>query len=143
MAIWGIVSFRSQEPAVGASVVLTGEVIDLGCYLADGAAGPGHAACAKQCIENGVPVGLKVKGGKIYLLVANNIPPHGSLNDQLSQYAAKTVMISGVVAKRGGIRALEGARLAGQIESSRGHNAAVDDKNVCCSGMKWPLQASL
>ena len=43
----------AQAPPQTATV--RGEVIELECYLASGARGPGHAACARKCIEAGRP----------------------------------------------------------------------------------------
>ena len=70
------------------AALVTGEVIDLACYFDDGGSGPDHAACARMCIASGLPVGLKAKNGKIYVLIGRNEPPsaepaakHELLND--------------------------------------------------------------
>ena len=42
-------------------VTVTGEVLDMACYLDHGATGEKHADCAKTCIESGLPVGIKGK----------------------------------------------------------------------------------
>ena len=34
----------------------TGEVVDLACYVAQGAKGADHAGCAKSCVKNGQPL---------------------------------------------------------------------------------------
>ena len=45
--------------ADAATVTVTGEVLDMACYIDHGATGAKHAECAKTCIESGLPVGLK------------------------------------------------------------------------------------
>gem|GEM_PF-6621982 len=47
----------SSEPA------RTGEVVDMACYLDHGATGEKHAECARECIESGLPVGIKGTDG--------------------------------------------------------------------------------
>ena len=55
------------------SETLTGEPIDISCYL-KGQSGPGHAGCATTCVtERGLPAGFVVKDGdktQIYLVLA-------------------------------------------------------------------------
>jgi hypothetical protein len=97
---------------------VTGEVIDMACYFDDGASGPGHAECARMCIASGLPVGLKGKDGKIYVLIGNQLPPssqpaakHESLNAQLAPYAAKIVTVSGTIVSKKGVNVIENAQL--------------------------------
>jgi hypothetical protein len=97
---------------------LTGEVIDVACYFDDGASGPAHAACARRCIESGLPVGLKTKDGRIYVLIGEQIPPgpqpgpkHESFNAQLARYVAMVVTVSGTLVSKEGVNVVENARL--------------------------------
>ena len=50
----------------------TGEVVDLACYVAQGAKGPDHAGCAKSCVKNGQPMGLLTDDGTLVLLAADH-----------------------------------------------------------------------
>ena len=59
---------------------ITGEVLDLACYVDHGATGEKHADCAKKCIASGLPVGLKADDGKTYLLIGEHVP----LNKELT-----------------------------------------------------------
>ena len=43
------------------NVTVKGEVIDMVCYTDSGASGKDHADCAKTCISEGLPVGLRAK----------------------------------------------------------------------------------
>jgi hypothetical protein len=100
------------------TALVTGEVIDLACYFDDGASGPAHAACARACIASGLPVGLKTKNGKIYVLIGKQEPPqpqpaakHETLNARLAPYAAKIVTVSGTIVTKEGQNVIENAEL--------------------------------
>jgi hypothetical protein len=107
------------ESRLAASV--TGEVIDMACYFDDGASGPDHAICARMCIASGLPVGLKGKDGKIYVLIGKQVPPssqpaakHESLNAQLAPYAAKIVTVNGTIVRKKGVNVIENAQLVSE-----------------------------
>jgi hypothetical protein len=85
---------------------LTGEVVDLMCYVENGAKGDGHKGCAEKCIKGGGPVGL-LSGDQVYLVVGD----HKSLNDELAPHAAKTVTLKGKVSERSGMKMITDAKL--------------------------------
>ena len=93
--------------ADGSTVTITGEVLDMACYIAFNLSGPEHADCARTCIKNGLPVGIKAPDGKAYLLVGANEP----LNNQLADYAAKTITVKGKIRQRDGFLMLDQATL--------------------------------
>ena len=93
--------------AAPAVVTVTGEVLDLACYLDHGAHGAKHADCAKTCIDSGLPVGLKDSAGKVYLLIGEHKP----LNKELAAYAAKTITVKGKLVSRDGINLLANAEI--------------------------------
>jgi hypothetical protein len=97
--------FAPSRISEGAPVTITGEVLDMACYIASNLSGPEHADCARTCIKNGLPVGIKAPDGKAYLLVGTNEP----LNAQLADYAAKTVTVKGIVRRRDGFLMLDQA----------------------------------
>lgn len=84
---------------------ITGEVLDLACYVDHGATGDKHEGCAKKCIEGGLPVGLKADDGKTYLLIGEHVP----LNKELAAHAGKKITVEGKVASRDGINLIENA----------------------------------
>ena len=84
---------------------ITGEVLDLACYVDHGSTGEKHADCAKKCIASGLPVGLKADDGKTYLLIGEHVP----LNKELTPYAAKKITVEGKVVSRDGINMIENA----------------------------------
>jgi hypothetical protein len=86
-----------------AEKTVTGEVLDMACYLDHGAHGEKHAGCATKCIKSGLPVGLKTAEGKTYLLIGDHMPA----NEELAEHAAKTITVRGKLVERDGISALE------------------------------------
>jgi hypothetical protein len=87
----------------GSTVTVTGEVLDMACYLDHGASGEKHAGCAEKCISSGLPVGLKSADGTVYLLIGEHKPA----NAELAPYAAKTITVKGKFVNRDGINLLE------------------------------------
>jgi hypothetical protein len=86
---------------------ITGEVVDMMCYLDHNAIGEKHGgSCGTTCIKNGGPVGI-VSDGKAYLVVGEHKP----MNDQLADYCGKTITLKGKLAERGGIVMLENAEI--------------------------------
>ena len=90
-----------------ASKEVTGEVVDMMCYVDHNAVGEKHGqSCGAKCIKNGGPVGI-VSDGKAYLVVGEHKP----MNDQLAEYCGKTVTLKGKMADRGGIAMIENAEV--------------------------------
>jgi hypothetical protein len=89
-----------------ASKEVTGEVVDLMCYVDHKATGDKHAACGTKCIKGGGPVGI-VENGKAYLVVGEHKP----INDQLADSCGKTITLKGKVAERDGLTMLENAEI--------------------------------
>jgi len=86
---------------------VSGEVVDLMCYLDHGAKGDKHAGCAQKCISSGGPVGLLTAEGQLYLVIGQHKP----LNDQLAPLAAKTVTLKGKVVEKNGMKMIENAEI--------------------------------
>jgi len=97
----------AQEPSKEkAEKEITGEVVDMMCYVDHSAKGEKHAACAAKCIRGGGPAGITSEG-KTYLVVGDHKP----MNDQLAEYAGKTITLKGKVAERDGISMIENAEI--------------------------------
>jgi hypothetical protein len=91
----------------GASKEVTGEVVDMMCYVDHNAVGEKHGqSCGAKCIKSGGPVGI-VSDGKAYLVVGEHKP----MNDQLAEYCGKNITLKGKLAERGGIAMLENAEI--------------------------------
>ena len=89
----------------GETKKISGEVVDMACYVDHNATGEKHGDCAKKCITSGLPVGLKADDGKTYLLIGEHKP----LNSELAEYAAKKITVEGKVVSRDGINMIENA----------------------------------
>src|SRR5436853_4370095 len=82
---------------------ITGEVVDMMCYIDHSAMGEKHGgSCGSTCIKSGGPVGI-VSEGKAYLVVGEHKP----INDQLAEYCGKTITVKGKLAERGGVAMIE------------------------------------
>ncbi len=91
----------------GASKEVTGEVVDMMCFVDHNAVGEKHGqSCGAKCIRSGGPVGI-VSQGKAYLVVGE----HKSINDQLADLCGKNVTLKGKLAERGGIAMIENAEV--------------------------------
>ena len=89
-----------------ATKTVTGEIVDMMCFVDHNAAGDKHAACAAKCIKGGGPVGISSEG-KTYLVVGEHKP----MNDELAEYAGKTITLKGKVSQREGVLMLANAEI--------------------------------
>src|ERR1700736_5746948 len=90
----------------GASKEVTGEIVDLMCYVDHAATGDKHAACGTKCIKNGGRVGI-VRIGKAFWVAGEQKP----INEQLADSCGKTITLKGKVAERDGMTMLENAEI--------------------------------
>jgi predicted lipoprotein with Yx(FWY)xxD motif len=96
-----------KSDAAAAEKTVTGEIVDMMCYVDHNAMGDGHgSACGAKCIKNGGPVGI-VENGKAYLVVGEHKP----INDELADSCGKTITLKGKFVERGGIALLENAEV--------------------------------
>ncbi len=105
---WPILAAEDEEKAAsGKETTITGEVLDMVCYLDSAKSGEEHAKCARRCIESGTPVGLKAEDGKTYVLIGEHKP----MNKELSEYAGKIITVRGKVASRNDVNMIENAEI--------------------------------
>jgi len=96
---------RASAPAADAALeTLTGEVVDLACYVPHPATskGNGHRKCADTCLKKGMPMGLVTADKQVYLLLENHDNPKPY--SQLKEKAAETVTVEGTKASEGGVQ---------------------------------------
>ena len=89
----------------GKTETLSGELVDMACYLGHGAKGPKHAECAKMCVlKDGAPLGVLTNAGKLYLVVADhaNEAPYASAKE----LAGTDAKVTGRVVRSGGLPAV-------------------------------------
>ena len=94
----------------GKVATVTGEVIDVSCFLQLHKRGEKHVACGTKCIQNGQPIGLVDDAGNVYVLFAE---AHDSRRDgqvdlktTFLPLLAKRVTVTGLVQDQKGARAL-------------------------------------
>ena len=98
-AALSIPSFAQKE-----NTTVTGELLDMDCYMASGAHGDGHKSCADMCIKGGGPMGVLTSDGKVYLLLANDSKKDAY--EETKKHAGEQVTVTGVVAEKDGIKGL-------------------------------------
>lgn len=87
------------------TVTMTGEVLDLSCYLGHGAKGKPHQKCAKACLlEKKVPAGLLLDDGSVLLLVPDH--KHEAAFKPVGGLAAERVSVRGRKVVSGGLPGL-------------------------------------
>jgi len=102
-----IAADAEHEGDSAASKEVTGEVVDMMCYVDHNAVGEKHGqSCGAKCIKSGGPVGI-VSDGKAYLVVGEHKP----INDELAEYCGKNITVKGKLAERGGIAMLENVEI--------------------------------
>ncbi|HTO90622.1 MAG TPA: hypothetical protein VMJ70_05775, partial [Candidatus Sulfotelmatobacter sp.] len=97
--------------ASGKPAAVTGEVVEVSCYLQLGKRGEAHIPCGTKCINNGQPIGLVDAQNNLYLLFAEEHDPRRdgqvTLKDAFLPLLAKQVTVNGMMTQmKGGIRAL-------------------------------------
>lgn len=108
-AVWADESHKhdTAESKGAVKVTMTGEIVDMACYSAHEGKGAKHAACAKECVLGGAPIGLLTEDGKVYLLLENHSKP--KLKKPYKEARGKvteTVTIMGDRYDRGGVPAI-------------------------------------
>jgi hypothetical protein len=92
-------------PAAAADSV-TGEVVDLACYLVhpQSSTGAGHKKCAEVCLKKGMPAGLLTADKQLYLLLEDhdNQKPYATVRDK----AAQTVTVEGEKVTQNGMQGI-------------------------------------
>ena len=85
---------------------IKGEVIDVSCYVAQGAKGLDHKTCALACLGAGEPAGILEEGtGKVYLVVTGDHTTNPST--KMLPYVAKMVEATGTVNEKGGVATID------------------------------------
>lgn len=88
------------------AVTLTGEVVDITCYMQHpaSATGPDHAKCAKSCISKGLPIGFLAENGTLYNLIGKE---HEPVAATVADHLGAKSKVTGVVVESHGMKAIE------------------------------------
>lgn len=95
---------KHDEKAEGPAQTVSGELVDMACYLGHGSTGAKHEKCSKMCVKGGAPLGVLTKDGQLYLVVVDHADetPYAAAKD----LAGENAMLTGHVVKKGGLQAL-------------------------------------
>jgi len=96
----------SPVTAVRAADTVSGEVVDLACYMAHPAsgAGAGHRKCADTCLKKGMPMGILTDDKQVILVLEDHENPKPYA--QLKEKAAEKVTIEGDRVTQGGLQGI-------------------------------------
>jgi len=83
----------SHMMSPGKNVTLTGNVVDLSCYVGSGLHGTGHAACAKACLLKGQPFGIQTSDGNIVTILGSG--PNDNPNAKVLPFVERKVTVTG------------------------------------------------
>ena len=83
---------------------ISGEIIDLSCYVDHRAKGMGHKACATSCAKKGLPMGILTDDDQIYLLVEDH--EKSNAYKAIITKAAQVITVHGRIVDMGGLKAL-------------------------------------
>ncbi len=102
---------EEQQPLQqGKVATVTGEIVDVSCYLQLNKRGQGHIACGSGCVRNGQPIGLVTADRQLYLIVPEEHDPRrGGLVDIRAFFAdhmGQTAMVTGMLVVKDGYRAI-------------------------------------
>jgi hypothetical protein len=89
----------------GKETTISGEVVDVGCYLKDGAKGEEHQACAEACAKAGSALGILTDKGKLYVSIMPDDHAAGP-NAKLMESIGKKVDATGIVRSKGGVQGI-------------------------------------
>jgi hypothetical protein len=103
MVLAGLLA-ASGLSAQSKDVTVKGEVLDQHCYMIHHGTGPDHAACSNACMNRNVSIGFLADSGQFYLLLGETLV---SVKDQVAGMAGKPAIVTGVIAERDGIKAIQ------------------------------------
>ena len=96
---------KAMEKAKEKETLVTGEVVDVSCYLHQGAKGEGHKDCAVACAKAGGAVGILTADGKLYVSLLPDDHKAGP-NAVLMDHITHTVTAKGMVRSKGGVNGM-------------------------------------
>ncbi len=100
----------AQKPLAGKPATITGEVVDLSCYLQLGKHGAAHAPCGSKCIAAGEAIGILTKTGQLYMAMAEE---HDARRDGKTTFRkvaadnfAKVITVTGTTTTVNGVKTI-------------------------------------
>ena len=97
------ISLTSLLPKKFETKTVTGEILDMKCYMTSGEHGDSHKDCAQMCLKGGSPMGILAEDSKVYLLVeGKNSAPY----EEARKHGGETMMVTGTLSEKNGVQAL-------------------------------------
>jgi hypothetical protein len=81
---------------------ISGEVVDVACYMHRGAKGEEHKGCAEACAKGGGSLGILTDDGKLYVTLFPDDHAAGP-NAMLMDHISHKVKATGMVRSKGGV----------------------------------------
>jgi len=94
-----LVSFIGKN----ADKTVTGEILDMKCFMTNGDRGEGHKDCAAMCIKGGQPMGIIDADNKVYLLLEGK---NAAAFEEAKKHAGETITATGALSEKSGVQAL-------------------------------------
>lgn len=94
------------------AITVSGEIVDLACYLSKGSKGKRHKACAELCAKKGMPLGVLTESGDVYLLIEDHDNPDPY--DTVKGLAGDQAEVSGKKFIKGGVQSILVSAAKGQ-----------------------------
>lgn len=106
LVLAGAKGVEAGDHGEGKEVTIKGEVLDMFCFMKhpDSGQGPGHAKCAKSCINKGLPVGFLVEDGAVYLVIGKDHEPASKL---IVDFAGRQSLLTGMIYEHHGVKSIE------------------------------------
>lgn len=109
LALASLISFLlpmslASRAAAQEAVTVSGEVVDLACYLSKGSKGKRHKQCAVLCAKKGLPIGVLTDAGDVYLLIEDHDDP--APYEAAKELAGERATVSGKKFTKGGVQSV-------------------------------------
>ncbi|GEM_PF-381885 len=96
--------------AGGKVLTVTGELVEVSCYLQLGKRGEKHIPCGTKCLQNGQPFGLLTAKNQLYIIMAEEHDPRrdakADLREALVPLISKQVRVTGMHTMNNGYHAI-------------------------------------
>jgi|CXWL01.1.fsa_nt_gi hypothetical protein len=83
---------------------VSGELVDMACYMNHEGKGEKHTKCAEMCVKGGSPLGMVTSEGQVYLLVNDHDKEKAFAEAKL--LAGSNAKVTGKIVNRGGVQAI-------------------------------------
>lgn len=101
----------AQEKKAEKEMTISGEVVDVACYMMGEAKGEGHVKCAQACAKAGGALGILTSDGKLYVSLLPD-DHKNSPNAILMDHIGHQVEAKGFVRAKGGTQGIMIRRVA-------------------------------